>query len=76
MRRRTHCNDGSNQFPQEHKNFRKNTKMRTAMTDLLLENVKLVLLFVWIAAVIALSYVGQPARAKRQSRRRSMPSSR
>ena len=41
------------------------------MTALLLENIKLILLFVWIAAVIALSHFGQNAPAQRKSRRRS-----
>jgi hypothetical protein len=41
------------------------------MTGLLLENIKLVLLFVLIATVIALSHVGQPVPEARQSRHRS-----
>lgn len=41
------------------------------MTGLLFENIKLILLFVWIAAVIALSHIGQVAPAQRNSRRRS-----
>ena len=41
------------------------------MTGLLLENIKLIVLFVWIAAVIALSHFGQNAPAQRKSGRRS-----
>jgi hypothetical protein len=41
------------------------------MTGLLFENIKLIVLFVWIAAVIALSHVGQAAPAQLKSRRRS-----
>jgi hypothetical protein len=41
------------------------------MTGLLLENIKLILLFVLIATVIALSHVGQSVPAARKSRRRS-----
>jgi len=40
--------------------------MRTAMTDLL--NIKLVLLFVWIAAVIVLSHIDQARPAHRRRR--------
>jgi hypothetical protein len=39
------------------------------MTDILYENMKLILLFAWIAAVIVLSHVGQAAPAPRKSRR-------
>jgi hypothetical protein len=41
------------------------------MTGLLVENIKLILLFAWIAAVIVLSHVGQAAAAPRKSRRRT-----
>ena len=41
------------------------------MTSLLFENIKLILLFVWIAAVIALSHFDQAAPAQRKSRHRS-----
>lgn len=46
------------------------------MTGLLLENIKLVLLFVLVATVIALSHVGQPVPAARKSRHSSAPARR
>jgi hypothetical protein len=70
MRQRTYCAHGSNQPPQEQQQPPQEQQGKTPMTDILLENIKLVMLFVLIATVIGMSHFGLASPTRRKSHHR------